>query len=142
MPEPSPTPDPYAWTRPKPLAPRSVKSVPLTIFYGWPARVVADVCRVTLHTAYCYKNGSRKPSDQAVRLMQLHAAGRVLDGEWTRWRLSGSTITDPEGNTTTQAQLRGYAMLMQLMAHWARDDASKRAELDAILTIMDTRRRA
>lgn len=134
------------WTRPRPReprpAPKKIKPV-WTLFYGVP---VAEIQRITgceKSTAYSYKNGNRKPSTAVIKLMQFYNAERILDPKyWPRgWRFHQGQIIDPEGNVTTEAQLRGYGMLMQCLAEWTRNDPAKRSQVDSILTIMGAAKR-
>jgi hypothetical protein len=132
------------WVRPSPRAPRALPDKPVkpvsALFYGVPVEVIAKVCDVTRATARGYKIGSRKPSRQVNRLMQLHNADRVLDPQyWPRgWRFHKNSIVDPDGNITTEAQLRGYAMLIQVFMHRARQDDALRQEVEPILRIMES----
>lgn len=92
------------------------------LFYGYPVEVIAAWCHVSASTAYLYKIGHRKPSAQALRLFQLHRDGRVFGDEWeSGWLVRGSTLVDPDGNATTQGQLRAYWFVMQLARELARD---------------------
>jgi hypothetical protein len=97
-----------------------VASFVVSIFSGYPAELVARWCSVSVDTAVCWKSGTRKPSRQALKLFALHRDGRVLDDPWRDWSVRDGTITDPEGNTTTQGQLRAYAFVMQFAAEVAR----------------------
>lgn len=99
-----------------------------SIFYGYPAELVAEWCSVSVRTARLYKNGSRKPSKQAVRLFLLHRDGRVLTRPWAGWRVSDRAIVDPEGNETTHAQLRGYWLVMQYAKELARERGPESVE--------------
>jgi hypothetical protein len=129
---------PEPWTRPKPR-PRPAPSKPtaLTIFYGVNADVIAQVCAVSSFTARCYKRGTRKPSAQAVRLLQLHLARRVLGSEWIGWRIHGGELVSPEGWSVNQSQLRGWSVLMQLMAHWSKESTERQREYDHVIDIME-----
>jgi hypothetical protein len=94
----------------------------LTAFYGYPPELVALWCAVSLDTAKLYKAGKRKPSRQALKLFALHRDGQVLGGEWRGWAARDGKLIDPEGNSTSQAQLRAYWIVMQYAAELARRD--------------------
>lgn len=123
--------------------PKPSKSLPLTIFYGVPVETIAEVCAVSLGTAYQYKSGTRRPGSSATKLMQLHNAGRILGKEFRDFRVHGNTIEDVEGNIMTAGQLRAYGLIMQLVAEWTRHDAERRAQVEPIYdTMTATARRA
>jgi Phage protein len=91
------------------------------VFYSYPVEVVADWCSVSLATAASWKCGVAKPSRQALRLFELHRDGRVLSVDaWTAWRVQEDRLVDPEGNSTTQGQLRAYAVAIRLFLEMAR----------------------
>jgi len=93
----------------------------LSIFYGYPAALIARWCGVSVKTARDWKAGRRKPSRQALRLFALYRDGRVLEEAWRGWRVTETGIVDPDGNVTTLPQLRGYFLLLQ----WAGELASR-----------------
>lgn len=92
-------------------APR--KNRALTIFYGYPAPLIATWCCVSLSTAHAYKSGGLKPSRLATRLFELHRDRRVLGPEWKGWLIKPDCIVDPEGNETNRKQLRMFRLMMQ-----------------------------
>lgn len=112
---------------------RSKLSKPLTIFYGFPAELIARWCGVSLHTAELYKTGARKPSRQALRLFSLHRDGRVLGPEWREWAVHKNKLVSPEGQETTQEQLNAYWLVMQLARELASRDPQAREEFERIL---------
>ena len=81
----------------------------LTAFYGYPAEIVARWCAVSLDTAKLYGD------------------------EWHGWAAREGKLIDPEGNSTTQAQLRAYWIVMQYAAELARRD---RADYDLFQTLL------
>ncbi len=85
----------------------------LSIFYGYPAALIARWCGVSVKTARDWKAGRRKPSRQALRLFALYRDGRVFEEAWRGWRVTETGIVDPDGNATTLPQLRGYYLLLQ-----------------------------
>jgi hypothetical protein len=94
---------------------------PLSIFYGYPEQLIASWCGVSVATARRWKAGGAVPRP-ALRLFTLHRDGKVLDDHWTGWSVHNGVLKDPEGNRTTQSQLRGYWFVMQLAAELARKD--------------------
>jgi hypothetical protein len=105
----------------------------LSIFYGYPPQLIARWCGVSIATATAYKRGVRKPSRQALRLFVLHRDELVLDAEWRGFHIRRGAIVDPAGNVTTRAQLEGYAMILQWVAHWASCDPKIRREYNDLL---------
>ena len=91
-----------------------------SIFYSYPAELIACWCSVSVETASCWKAGTRRPSRQALKLFTLNRDRRVLGDAWRDWKLQDGTIIDPEGNSTTQAQLRSYWLIIQYAAELAR----------------------
>lgn len=99
---------------------RPEKPAVLSIFYGYPAELIARWCGVSVGTAAAWKQNKRKPSRQALRLFTLHRDGRVLGDAWRRgWRVQDGYIDDPAGNRTTVAQLENYAFILQYAAYLA-----------------------
>jgi len=68
-----------------------------------------------------------------VDYLATTADGKVLDEHWDGWRAHGDTLTDPEGNTTAQSQLRAYALIMQYAADLARRDPEAQREFLELL---------
>jgi hypothetical protein len=99
-----------------------VPVVKFSIFYGYPAELIAQWCGVTLDTAKLYKSGRRKASRAVLRLFTLHRDGRVLGEAWRGWVASTDTISDPDGNVTSMRQLRAYFCVMQFAAALAAQD--------------------
>lgn len=98
---------------------------PLSIFYGYPAELVASWCAVSLTTAKAYKAGTRKPSRQALKLFSLHRQELILGPEWRGFIVRKDTIVDPAGQATTRAQLEHYQLIME----WAASVASRDPDL-------------
>lgn len=102
---------------------RENERVVSSVFYGYSAEVLSQWCCVSLHTAITWKKGEASPSAPALRLFELHRDRRVLAAEaWGGWRVSDDGLADPEGNVTTQEQLRAYHFVYQLAAELARED--------------------
>jgi hypothetical protein len=83
-------------------------------FYGFPAELVAEWCGVSVRTAQRWKDGQSRPSTSALKLFLLHRERKVLGKEWDGWLINRETLVDPEGNSTTQGQLRAYAHVYAL----------------------------
>lgn len=99
----------------------------LSIFYGYPADLIAGWCGVSVATARLWKSGVRKPSRQALRLFSTYRDHRVLNDDWRGWKIVHGDIVDPSGNATTAAQLQGYRMILQWVSEVAaRDPDTKR----------------
>ena len=117
------------WTRPpprepRPLGPRTV----LTIFYGYPAELVAHWCGVSVATARLYKRGKRKPSRTVTRLFLLHRERQVLGPEWRGWIVKADGIVDPDGNEIPRNLLHNFFLVMQLARRMAYDREDGYAE--------------
>jgi hypothetical protein len=100
---------------------RATTPTQLTIFYGYSAALIARWCGVSLATAQRWKRTGSAPRP-ALRLFTLYRDLRVLDEYWEGWRACKGVLTDPAGNSTTQTQLAGYAVIMQYAAELARRD--------------------
>ncbi len=112
---------------------RPRKSVGNLLFYSYPPELIAQWCGVTVHTAYLYKIGARKPSKHVQRLFLLHRDGRVLGPEWREWAVHKNKLISPEGQETTQGQLNAYWLVMQLARELTKDDPEARDEFYRIL---------
>ena len=112
------------------------------IFYGYSAQLIASWCRVTLNTAYQYKRGDRQPSPQARELFLLYRNRRVLGDEWDGWSINGNLLVDPEGNETTQGQLRAYYHVYQLCRELSKGREDAQQELATLMRIASENRRA
>lgn len=106
---------------------------PLSIFYGYPPELIARWCGVSVHTAYLYKIGKRKPSRQALRLFTLHRDEQVLGPEWRDWIIRKDRIVSPEGQETTLAQLNSYWLIIQYARELAYRDPESRDEFHRLL---------
>lgn len=102
-------------------------------FYGFPAEVIADWCGVSVRTAARWKDGRNRPSPSALKLFELHRDRRILGKEWNGWLINQATLVDPEGNSTTQGQLRAYAHVYALCSELAKRDRSAADLLDRLI---------
>ena len=116
------------WPTPNELAggsgvvmPRARRKPTPAVFYGYPVELIQQWCGVARQTAYLYKIGARKPSKQALRLFVLHRDRRVLAESWDGWCVKKDRLVDPDGNETSQGQLRAYWMVVQLAHELARE---------------------
>lgn len=105
---------------------------PLSIFYGYPPKLIARWCGVSVATARRWKRSGRAPH-AALRLFRAYRDQRVLDEHWVGWTVHQGVLTDPEGNVTTQGQLRAYSLVMQLAADLAARDPEAREQYLALL---------
>jgi hypothetical protein len=92
----------------------------LSPFYGYPPKLIAAWCGVSVQTARAYKNGSKRPSRSVMKLFRLHKELKVLGEEWAGWAIRPGAIIDPDGNVTTREQLAAYWIIMQYAAELAR----------------------
>ena len=107
------------------------KSLSLNPFYGFPSYLIADWCCVTKRTARRWKDGTLRPSPGHLRLFRLHADRRILTKEWDGWVVRANVLVDPENQSTTQSQLRAYAMVYALAFEMAKRDPIGKRMLDA-----------
>jgi hypothetical protein len=105
----------------------------LSVFYGYPAPLVARWCGVSPATVTLWKQNKRKPSRQALRLFALHRDEVVLSAPWRGWKVRGAALVDPEGNATSQAQLRAYWLIMQYASELARRDPADYEHFQSLL---------
>ena len=70
-----------------------------------------------------------------VRAAAVHAPSRPAryHDHWTGWKHHEGALADPEGNATTQGQLRAYYLVMQLAADLALRDPESSEQYLAIL---------
>ena len=93
----------------------------LSPFYGYPPKLIAAWCCVSVQTARAWKNGSKRPSKGALRLFRLHKEMRVLGDEWDGWAATTEGIVDPDGNLTRRDQIAAYWIIMQYAAALAKE---------------------
>ena len=110
----------------------SVRKTP-AVFYGYPVELIQQWCGVSASTAAQYKNGTRKPSRQALRLFTLHRDLRVLGVGWEGWKVTKDGLVDPDGNQTSRDQLRAYWIVMQFARELASRDKATEAEFWQLL---------
>ncbi len=125
------------WKRPVRVPRPAESSSPsiLSVFYGYPDHLIAQWCGVSLRTAAGYKAGKVRPSKAVMRLFLLHRENRVLGPEWKSWRIKPDGLVDPDGNETTQAQLRAYFFIVQFARGLAADRGEAvRAEFYRLLS--------
>lgn len=93
-----------------------------SVFYGYPAELVAAWCCVSVETAKRWKAGQSIPPPPALRLFQLHRSGKVLtDSAWDGWIVTDEKLVSPEGREVTQGDLRAQELLYQLLHELGRD---------------------
>ena len=111
--------------------------IPQAVFWGYPASVLREWCRVSDTTARLYKSGVRRPSKAVLRLFILHRDRRVLGEAWEGWRLVDDKLWSPEGIGLTQGQIRAYQQVYALAFELARRGSPERELLDRILADLD-----
>jgi hypothetical protein len=107
----------------------------LSPFYGYPPKLIASWCDVTVQTARAYKNGSKRASRSVMRLFRLHRDLKVLGESWDGWAIRADGIVDPDGNVTTRPQLLAYWVIMQYASALARDEREA-PEADGIRALL------
>lgn len=98
-------------------------------FYGYPPEILREWLGVSATRARRLKAGTSRPTPPELKLFRLYRDKQVLDGQWKNWGVTPDKIFDPDGNGTTQAQLRGYWLIIQFARELARDAGP--ATLDA-----------
>lgn len=99
---------------------RSKPQSQLSVFYGFPAELIAAWCGVSVATAAQWKAGVRKPSRQALRLFSLFSQEQVIPKEFRGFRFRRGKLVDPAGCELSPGQIQGYVMVMQYAADLAR----------------------
>jgi hypothetical protein len=95
----------------------------LSVFYGYPAELVAQWCAVSVATARAWKECRRKPSRQALRLFALYANEQVLTPQFRGFRVRKGALVDPAGQALSASQIGGYSMILQFAAELARSSS-------------------
>ena len=85
------------------------------MFFGYSTLLLSQWCLVDEDTALRWKRGEQTPSPQALLLFKLHRDGRILGPEWQGWHVRGAQIVSARNQSTTQGQLRAYAINYQLL---------------------------
>lgn len=109
---------------------------PLSMFYGYPAELIARWCGVTVATASAWKAGTAKPSRPALRLFTLYREERVLGPEWRGLKVHGSRLIDPTGKSLSVSQIEHYENLLQFMAELARQNPADRVRYEQFLDLL------
>jgi len=104
-----------------------------SIFYAFPANLIARWCGVSPATAMLWKQNKRKPSLQALRLFTLHRDELLLGEPWRGWKVRGATIVDPDGNATSQTQLRAYWLIVQYASELSKRDPIEYERFQSLL---------
>jgi hypothetical protein len=107
--------------------------VSFSIFYSFPAAVIAAWCGVSPATASLWKQNKRKPSLQALRLFTLHRDESLLGEPWRGWKIRSDSLVDPDGNATSQRQLRAYWLIVQYASELSKRDPVEYERFHALL---------
>ena len=105
------------------------------VFFGYSAELISAWCLVSLETANKWKRGESMPSPQALKLFELHRDRRILGAGWDGWLVNKAELVDPEGNATTQGQLRAYYQVYQLCHELMRGNEAAQADFAAIVKL-------
>lgn len=85
-------------------------------FYGYTAKVIAEVCGVSIGTAEHYKAGRRKPPTPTLRLFCLHRDGKVLsDKAWKRYKIVQEKLFLPNGRFVTESHILYLELMCQML---------------------------
>jgi hypothetical protein len=113
-----------SWRRPAPRPLREVDPDEIrrakSPFYSYNAELLSLWCDCSVKRATRFKNGTSKPTAAEMRLFQLYAGNRVLDGSaWEGWQVISrrGILVDPEGNEASPGLLRAYWIIVQLSRH-------------------------
>ena len=89
---------------------------PLSPFYGYPAELIAEWTGVSVGTAEHYKAGRRKPPTPVLRLFRLYRDGKVLDGEWDKYRIANGKMFGSNGRPVRPSDIALMGLIWQALA--------------------------
>ena len=92
------------------------RSSKLSSFYGYPAKLIANWCGVSVGTAEHYKGGRRKPPTPVLRLFRLFRDEKVLGRDWEGYRVIGDKIFSPDGRFVKPSHIELQGLLWQALA--------------------------
>lgn len=113
------------WRRPY-LEPRPVECDGRvhSIFYGYPATLIAEWCSVSPEVAQAWKDGTSEPSRQELKLFALYVNGQVVPPEFRGFKFHKGILYDPQGQPFSPSLLQGYAMIWQYASDLARQSGN------------------
>ena len=85
-------------------------------FYGYPAKVIAEWCGVSVGTAKHYKSGLRPPPTPVLRLFRLYKDNKVLGREWDGFRARGDKLYGANNQFITPSLIELNGLLWQALA--------------------------
>ncbi len=95
---------------------KRIPTSPLSLFYGYPAELIAEWCGVSVGTAEHYKAGRRKPPTPVLRLIRLYRDGKVLGREWEDYRIVDERLFGPDGKHIRPNDIVLWQLGWQLLA--------------------------
>ena len=95
---------------------KRIPTTPASPFYGYPAKVIAELCGVSVGSAEHYKAGRRKPPTPVLRLFRLYRDGKVLGRKWDQYKVVDEKLFGPDGRLVTEAHISHLAMVCQMLA--------------------------
>jgi len=110
---------------------RRIPTSPASPFYGYPAKVIAEWCGVSVGTAEHYKAGRRKPPTPVLRLFRLYRDGKILDDAWRDFRIAKGKLYDQSGRPTRPVDVQLMGLVWQALADADRDRYSEILEMAA-----------
>lgn len=95
---------------------KRIPTSPASPFYGYPAEVIAEWCGVSVGTAEHWKAGRRPPSRSALRLFRLYRDGKILDDDWSEYRIVKGKLFGPDGRTVRPSDIVLMGLVWQALA--------------------------
>ena len=93
-----------------------IPTSPASPFYGFPAKVIAEWCGVSIGTAAHYKSGRRKPPTPALRLFRLKRDEKVLGDAWDGYRVINDKLFGPDGRHVRPSDIALMGLVWQALA--------------------------
>jgi len=96
---------------------KRIPTSPASPFYGYPAKVIAEWCGVSVGTAEHYKAGRRKPPTPVLRLFRLYRDKKILsDDRWEGFRVVDDKIFGPDGRPLRPSDFSLWGLIWQALA--------------------------
>ena len=93
-----------------------IPTSPASPFYGFPAKVIAEWCGVSVGTAEHYKTGRRKPTTPVLRLFRLYRDNQVLGKDWEGYKVVGDKLFGPDGKFMRPSHIALQVLLWQALS--------------------------
>ena len=111
---------PTEWSLGTTLVRKRKKSSPLNPFYGYPAKLIAEWCGVSVGTAEHYKAGRRKPPTPVLRLFRLYRDKKILSDEyWEDFHVVDDKIFGPNDRPMRPSDFSHWGLIWQALAEAA-----------------------